>query len=102
MSLISRLSARLQNHPKRVIFPEGADPRVIQAARQFATSPAPPPEFRSAAAYPEPRALPAVAVVAPSHWRRVRDACVIAVARSLDGNAVSHQCNSPVSGAISL
>ncbi|MGA0133501.1 MAG: phosphate acyltransferase [Opitutales bacterium] len=37
MSLISRLSARLQNHPKRMIFPEGADPRVIQAARQFAT-----------------------------------------------------------------
>jgi phosphate acetyltransferase len=36
MSLISRLSARLQNHPKRVVFPEGADPRIIQAARQFA------------------------------------------------------------------
>lgn len=35
----------------------------ILAARQFATPPAPPPEFRSAAAYPEPRALPAVAVV---------------------------------------
>ena len=37
MSLISRLSARLQNHPKRVVFPEGSDPRIIQAARQFAT-----------------------------------------------------------------
>jgi phosphate acetyltransferase len=37
MSLISRLSARLQNHPKRVVFPEGADPRIIQAARQFVT-----------------------------------------------------------------
>ena len=37
MSLISKLSARLQNHPKRIVFPEGADPRVIQAARQFAT-----------------------------------------------------------------
>jgi phosphate acetyltransferase len=37
MSLISRLSARLQNHPKRVVFTEGADPRIIQAARQFAT-----------------------------------------------------------------
>lgn len=37
MSLISRLSVRLQNHPKRVVFPEGADPRIIQAARQFAT-----------------------------------------------------------------
>lgn len=35
MSLISRLSARLQNHPKRVVFPEGADARIIQAARQF-------------------------------------------------------------------
>lgn len=37
MSLINRLSIRLQNHPKRVVFPEGADPRIIQAARQFAT-----------------------------------------------------------------
>ncbi len=35
MSLISRLSARLQNHPKRIVFPEGTDARVIQAARQF-------------------------------------------------------------------
>lgn len=37
MSLISKLSLRLQSHPKRVVFPEGMDPRVIQAARQFAT-----------------------------------------------------------------
>jgi len=37
MSLISRLSARLQNHPKRVVFAEGHDPRIIQAARQFVT-----------------------------------------------------------------
>lgn len=37
MSLINRLSLRLQNHPKRVAFPEGSDPRIIQAARQFAT-----------------------------------------------------------------
>ncbi len=37
MSLINRLSIRLQNHPKRVVYPEGADPRIIQAARQFAT-----------------------------------------------------------------
>lgn len=37
MSLINRLSIRLQNHPKRVVFPEGGDPRIIQAARQFAT-----------------------------------------------------------------
>lgn len=35
MSLINRLSVRLQNHPKRVVFPEGADSRIIQAARQF-------------------------------------------------------------------
>ncbi|MDR2863857.1 MAG: phosphate acetyltransferase [Puniceicoccales bacterium] len=37
MSLINRLSVRLQNHPKRVVYPEGADPRIIQAARQFST-----------------------------------------------------------------
>lgn len=37
MSLINRLSVRLQNHPKRVVYPEGSDPRIIQAARQFAT-----------------------------------------------------------------
>lgn len=36
MSLISRLSARLQNHPKRVVFPEGEDIRVLKAARLFA------------------------------------------------------------------
>jgi protein SCO1/2 len=33
------------------------------AARHFAAPPAPPAEFRSAAAYPQPRALPAVTVV---------------------------------------
>lgn len=37
MSLVKRLSARLQNHPKRLVYAEGADPRVLQAARQFAT-----------------------------------------------------------------
>ncbi|MDR0536042.1 MAG: phosphate acetyltransferase [Puniceicoccales bacterium] len=37
MSLINRLSVRLQNHPKRVVFPEGADVRILQAARQYAT-----------------------------------------------------------------
>ena len=37
MSLINRLSVRLQNHPKRVVYPEGTDPRIIQAARQYAT-----------------------------------------------------------------
>jgi len=37
MPLISKLSSRLQNHPKRVVLPEGSDPRILQAARQFAT-----------------------------------------------------------------
>ena len=37
MALVKKLSARLQNHPKRIVYPEGNDPRIIQAARQFAT-----------------------------------------------------------------
>ena len=37
MPLINKLSSRLQKHPKRVVFPEGSDVRIIQAARQFAT-----------------------------------------------------------------
>ncbi len=37
MSLIESLTMRLARHPKRVVFPEGADPRILQAARQFAT-----------------------------------------------------------------
>ncbi len=37
MPLIKKLSARLQNHPKRVAFTAGEDPRVLSAARQFAT-----------------------------------------------------------------
>ncbi|MFW6353406.1 MAG: phosphate acyltransferase [Verrucomicrobiota bacterium] len=37
MSLIDRLQAKLQRHPKRIVFPEGTDPRIMQAARQFAT-----------------------------------------------------------------
>jgi phosphate acetyltransferase len=37
MSLIEALAERLTRHPKRVVFPEGADPRILQAARQFAT-----------------------------------------------------------------
>jgi phosphate acetyltransferase len=37
MSLIETLAERLSRHPKRVVFPEGADPRILQAARQFAT-----------------------------------------------------------------
>ncbi len=35
--LVKRLSARLQNHPKRLIYSDGADSRVLKAARQFAT-----------------------------------------------------------------
>lgn len=35
MSLINRLSIRLQNHPKRLVYAEGADPRIIQAARLY-------------------------------------------------------------------
>lgn len=37
MPLLDSLLAKLQRHPKRVVFPEGGDPRIIQAARQFAT-----------------------------------------------------------------
>ena len=37
MALIDRLTEKLQRHPKRVVFPEGSDPRIIQAARSFAT-----------------------------------------------------------------
>ncbi len=35
MELLSQLMDRLQRHPKRIVFPEGDDIRVIQAARQF-------------------------------------------------------------------
>lgn len=37
MSFIDRLHSRLQRHPKRIVFPEGSDPRIMQTARQFAT-----------------------------------------------------------------
>ena len=43
----------------------------LLVARHFAQPPAPPPEFRSAAAYPEPRALPAV-VVSNAAGQRLR------------------------------
>jgi phosphate acetyltransferase len=36
MPLISKLAERLKRHPKRVAFPEGTDPRILQAARKFA------------------------------------------------------------------
>jgi phosphate acetyltransferase len=37
MPLLETLEGKLQRHPKRIVFPEGSDPRIIQAARQFAT-----------------------------------------------------------------
>lgn len=37
MPLIAKLAERLKRHPKRVVFPEGSDPRILQAARKFAT-----------------------------------------------------------------
>jgi phosphate acetyltransferase len=38
MPLISKLTVRLKRHPKRVVFPEGSDPRILQAARKFASN----------------------------------------------------------------
>jgi phosphate acetyltransferase len=35
MRFIGSVIDRLQRHPKRVVFPEGTEPRVLQAARQF-------------------------------------------------------------------
>ncbi len=35
MRFISSLIDKLQRHPKRIVFPEGTEPRVLQAARQF-------------------------------------------------------------------
>ncbi len=35
MPIVNHLIEKLQRHPKRVVFPEGNDPRVLQAARQW-------------------------------------------------------------------
>jgi phosphate acetyltransferase len=35
MRLIGRILEKLQRRPKRIVFPEGDEPRIIQAARQF-------------------------------------------------------------------
>jgi len=35
MRFIGNVIEKLQRHPKRVVFPEGEEPRVLQAARQF-------------------------------------------------------------------
>ena len=37
MPLLAKLTERLQRHPKRIVFAESADPRVLQAARQWVT-----------------------------------------------------------------
>jgi phosphate acetyltransferase len=37
MSLIGNLVGKLQRHPKRFVFAEGGDPRILQAARQIVT-----------------------------------------------------------------
>jgi phosphate acetyltransferase len=37
MALIQKLIEKMQRHPKRIVFPEGSDPRILQAARQFTT-----------------------------------------------------------------
>jgi phosphate acetyltransferase len=35
MRFIGSLIEKLQRHPKRIVFPEGNEPRILQAARQF-------------------------------------------------------------------
>jgi phosphate acetyltransferase len=35
MRFIGNVIDKLQRHPKRIVFPEGTEPRVLQAARQF-------------------------------------------------------------------
>jgi len=35
MRFIGSVIEKLQRHPKRIVFPEGMEPRVLQAARQF-------------------------------------------------------------------
>jgi phosphate acetyltransferase len=35
MRFIGGVIEKLQRHPKRIVFPEGEEPRVLQAARQF-------------------------------------------------------------------
>lgn len=35
MSFLSSVYAKLRRHPKRIVFPDGHDPRVIRAARTF-------------------------------------------------------------------
>lgn len=37
MPLLPSLLPKLQRHPKRIVFPEGTDQRILQAARQWVT-----------------------------------------------------------------
>lgn len=37
MRFIGNIIEKLQRHPKRIVFPEGTEPRVLQAARQFSS-----------------------------------------------------------------
>ena len=35
MKFIESVFEKLRNHPKRIVFPEGTEPRVIAAAAEF-------------------------------------------------------------------
>ena len=35
MRFLGNVIEKMQRHPKRVVFPEGTEPRILQAARQF-------------------------------------------------------------------
>ena len=35
MSFLESVYAKLRRHPKRIVFPDGNDPRVVRAARMF-------------------------------------------------------------------
>jgi len=35
MRFIGGIIDKLQRHPKRIVFPEGTEPQILQAARQF-------------------------------------------------------------------
>src|SRR5215212_3770289 len=37
MRFIATVIEKLQRHPKRLVFPEGTEPRILQAARQYAS-----------------------------------------------------------------
>ena len=35
MKFIESVFQKLKRHPKRIVFPEGTEPRILQAAEQF-------------------------------------------------------------------